>query len=144
MFQLSEIWTPWNQLSCSWWISLWKMLYGRFWSPHTGLQKVVWEILITLHRLPKTKPSAWTVIKITSMWNIEKKKENEIIKIKVTQKFTYLEAKTNTRKINLKLLSQKLFNTLIANLKQKKLLLSLMKKILSFTKFKTHYCYSKT
>ena len=53
------------------------------------------------------------------------------MKIKVTKKkITYLEAKTiqeNQPEISL----QKLFNPLIANLKQKKLL-SLMKKILSF------------
>ena len=48
------------------------------------------------------------------------KKEKEIMKIKITKKVTYLEAKTY-KKIKPKLLLQTLFNLLIANLKQKKL-----------------------
>ena len=38
------------------------------------------------------------------------KKEKEIMKIKVTQKITYLEAKKKYKKINLKSPLQKLFN----------------------------------
>ena len=53
--------------------------------------------------------------------------------IKVTQKSPILKLK-KYKKTNLKLLSQKLFNPLIVNLKQKKLLLSLMKKIQSFNR----------